>query len=212
MNNRFLLILAAVIVVLGGIFFFTREDSTEAPGGEQVAATQNTFGNNTTGVTVEEYGDFECPACSAYFPIVQQIKQDYAEKINFQFRHFPLVQIHPNAMIAARAAEAAGKQGKFWEMHDLLYGQQQSWAGRDNATVIFEDYATQLGLNIDQYKTDAAAKTTLDAINADVRVGQGVGVSATPTFVINGTRIEETPRSYEDFAKLIDEAIAKQKQ
>lgn len=205
MNNRFLLILAAIIVVLGGIFFFTRED--ESATNTAATPSNHVYGKADSTVTLVEYGDFECPACAAYFPIVQQVKANYEDKIAFQFRHFPLVQIHPNAMIAARAAEAAGKQDKFWEMHDLLYQQQSTWAKSQNASAIFEDYATQLGLNVDQFKADVAAQATLDTINADVREGQAAGVSATPTFVLNGKKLEGLQPTYESISKAIDEAL-----
>lgn len=204
MSNRFLLIVLACVVILGGVFFFTR-DNSDSGNVDTSNGTNHTQGSGS--VTLVEFGDFECPACAAYVPIVDQIKEEYGKKITFQFRHFPLIQIHPNAMLAARAAEAAGNQGKFWEMHDLLYGQQSTWSGSDNANAIFEDFATQLGLNIEQYKADAASAGTLDLINADVTIGKKLDVSATPTFVLNGERIETTPRNFEDFQKLIDEAI-----
>lgn len=212
MNNRFLLILLAIIVVLGGIFFFTRDESSDTANVSTDTASSNVYGKTDSSVTLVEFGDFECPACAAYFPIVQQIKADYGDKIAFQFRHFPLVQIHPNAMIASRAAEAAGKQGKFWEMHDLLYQQQQAWSKSSNANAIFESYATQLGLNLDQFKADVAAQSTLDAINADVKIGQGLKVNSTPTFVLNGQKIETTPQTYEAFKQLLDAELAKQPQ
>ncbi len=207
MNNRFLLILAAIVVVLGGVFLFTREE--ESGSSTAASPSNHVYGKADSSVQLVEYGDFECPACAAYFTVVQQIKETYQDKIGFQFRHFPLVQIHPNAMVASRAAEAAGKQGKFWEMHDLLYQQQNAWSQSQNATPIFEDYATQLGLNIDQFKADVAAQATLDTINADIREGQKSNISATPTFVLNGQKLEELQPTYEALSKLIDEALSK---
>ncbi len=209
MNNRFLLILISCIVVLGGIFFITKNNDDTASN-SQGTASQHITGKADSKVVLVEYGDFECPACAAYFPIVSQIKTDYKDKIAFQFRHFPLVQIHQNAMASSRAAEAAGKQGKFWEMHDLLYGQQDAWAKSSNATAIFEDYATQLGINVEQFKVDSASSAVLDTINADVGEGQKLNITGTPTFVLNGRVITETPQTYEAFAKILDEEINKQ--
>lgn len=206
MNKRFLLILAAIVLAFGGYFFLTR-DNNESSSQTKAQASNNVFGKADSTVTIVEYGDFECPACAAYFPIVQQIKADYKDKIAFQFRHFPLVQIHPNAMAASRAAEAAGKQDKFWEMHDVLYQQQNAWAKSQNASTIFEDFATQLGLNVDQFKTDMAAEATLETINADIREGQKVDVSGTPTFVLNGQKLNPTPQTYEAFAQRIDQEL-----
>ncbi len=210
MNNRFLLILISCIVILGGVFFITKNNKDDAASTSQGTASQHVTGKTDSKVVLVEYGDFECPACAAYFPIVSQIKTDYKDKIAFQFRHFPLVQIHQNAMASSRAAEAAGKQGKFWEMHDLLYSQQDAWAKSSNATAIFEDYATQLGINVDQFKTDSASSAVLDTINADVREGQNLKITGTPTFVLNGTVITETPQTYEAFAKILDAEINKQ--
>ena len=118
--------------------------------------------------------------------------------------------IHPNARAAHRAGEAASNQGKFWEMHDLLYENQQSWTNLSNVTSVFEGYAQQLELNMEQYKADVAKASTNDIINADITEGQKLKVTSTPTFFINGVRIEENPRDVAGFAKLIDKAIAKQ--
>lgn len=205
MNNRFLLVLLTIVVVLGGLFYFTR-DKQEAPD-TQASVSSHTYGKADSKVVLIEYGDFECPACAAYFPIVSRIKEDYKDRISFQFRHFPLVQIHANAMIASRAAEAAGKQNKFWEMHDLLYTNQDNWAKSQNASTIFEDYATQLGLNVDQFKSDVAAQSTVDTINADVREGQKLNIDSTPSFVLNGQKLENLQPSYEGLSKAIDEAL-----
>lgn len=205
MNNRFLLVLLTIVVVLGGLFYFTR-DKQETPD-SQASVSSHTYGKADSKVVLIEYGDFECPACAAYFPIVSKIKEDYKDRISFQFRHFPLVQIHANAMIASRAAEAAGKQGKFWEMHDLLYTNQDNWAKSQNASTIFEDYATQLGLNVDQFKSDVAAQSTVDTINADVREGQKLNIDSTPSFVLNGQKLENLQPSYEGLSKAIDEAL-----
>ena len=211
MNKRFLLVLVGIVLAFGAYFVFTN-NSDDQSNNSQAAASNHVYGKADSKVTVVEYGDFECPACAAYFTIVQQIKANYGDTIAFQFRHFPLVQIHQNAMAASRAAEAAGKQNKFWEMHDLLYTQQNAWAKSATANSIFEDYATQLGLSVEQFKTDMAAQSTLDTINADVREGQKLNVTGTPSFVINGQKIEETPQTYEAFAALIDAALKEQGQ
>lgn len=211
MNKQFIAIILVVIVGLFGILMFTRDNGkNEGSGGETTAQpTNHTVGAGNKNVTLIEYGDFQCPACKAYVPIVQQIKAEYGDDIKFQFRHYPLVQIHPNAFIASRAAEAAGKQNKFFEMHDLLYENQDIWAGSNDPTETFNGYATQLQLNLDQFKTDMNAQATADVINADVKAAKDIGANSTPTFVLNGTKIEQNPQSYEDFKKLIDNEIAK---
>lgn len=209
MNKQFLVIIAVIVVALFGVLMFTRDKGDSAGGGNPSAqATNHTVGAGQKNVTIVEYGDFQCPACKAYFPILKQIKEDYGDQIKFQFRHNPLTSIHPNAFIASRAAEAASKQGKFWEMHDILYQQQDSWVQSTDPTAIFVTYATQLNLNVDQFKSDLTSAAVSDAINADLKAGQGIGVNSTPTFIINDEKVEKNPPTLEDFKKLIDEKLA----
>jgi len=206
MNKRFVLILVGVAVVLGGLFWLTRDEAS-APQ-SQTQPSSHTYGEGAKAVTLVEYGDFQCPACGAYFPVIKQLKEEYKADITFQFRHFPLVQIHPNAMAAHRAAEAAAMQDKFWEMHDLLYENQQSWSTASNPARIFEDYAVNLSLNVEKFRQDVASITVNDIINADLKAGQALGADSTPTFVLDGKKLEEIPRDYEGFKKLIDDTIA----
>lgn len=212
MDKRFLLILTAIIVIFGGIFWFTKSKSSAPSGGDtsQNSGTNHLLGNNTTGVTLVEFGDYQCPACYQYYPLVKQLQEKYNDQIAFQFRNFPLVQIHPNAMLAARAAEAAGMQGKFWEMHDLLYTNQNSWSSQSNPTNIFVGYAQQLGLDTNKFTEDMNSAAVLAMINADVSAAQALGATGTPTFVLNGKKIE-SPQTLEEFSKVIDAAIAENK-
>lgn len=212
MSKRFIVTLMAIIAVLGGIFFLNREEAG-APdnGGDNTVQTSNhTQGEGTAGVTLVEYGDFQCPACGAYYPIVKGVKAKYGDKITFQFRHFPLSQSHPNAFAAHRAAEAAGLQGKFFEMHDLLYERQQAWSAVNNPVDTLNTYAEELGLDVEKFKQDFSSAAVNATINADIRAGQEVGANSTPTFVLNGDKIEELPRDQESFNKLIEDAIAEQ--
>jgi protein-disulfide isomerase len=115
-------------------------------------------------------------------------------------------------MLGSRAAEAAGKQGNFFEMHDLLYENQDNWSKVGNPNGVLEGYAKQLDLNIDQFKSDMASEETNNVINADRREGNAIGATSTPTFVINGKKVEKMPQTLDQFKKLIDEAIAKAQQ
>lgn len=205
MNKQFLIIVTIIVAALVGVFALTKNDDSSNGSGASGQPSNHVSGKSTR-VTLVEYGDFQCPACKSFFPIVKQIKEEYKDKITFQFRHFPLTQIHPNAFAAHRAAEAAGRQEKFFEMHDLLYENQDAWAQASNPTQIFENYASQLGLNIEQYKTDVASESASDTINADVKLGQQIGANSTPTFTLNGEKIDN-PKSLEEFKKLLDEAI-----
>ncbi len=205
MSKRFLLIFGVMVAVFAGLLLFKNDASAPTADGQ---LTNHTYGEGQSGVTVIEYGDFQCPACFSYFPLVSQIKEKYKDQITFQFRHFPIVSAHRNAMAAHRAAEAASRQDKFWEMHDLLYANQKTWEASNNAAQVFEGYATQIGLVMDQYKQDVVDASTGANIDADQKQGEKDGVQGTPTFFIDGKKYEtENIRSVEDFEKLIDEAI-----
>lgn len=215
MSNRFLLILGVLVLGFIGFLVFQKSDDQGASGvNGDIQASQHTLGEGTKGVTLVEYGDFACSACGTYFPILQQVKEKYGDEITFQFISFPLVQIpgHENAMSAHRAAEAASNQGKFWEMHDLLYERRQIWTQAQNASRIMEDYATELGLNVEQFKTDFQSSQVNDVINADIKSGQEFKVNSTPTFLINDEVIELPDPTLDAFSAVIDEAIAKANQ
>ncbi len=214
MDKQFLLVLGVIIAALVGVFAFTKEKAA-TPGTDTAQNSSQvgsrTVGEGTGGVTLVEYGDFECPACKSYYPIIQEIKKSYGDQIKFQFRHFPLVQIHQNAMLGSRAAEAANNQGKFFEMHDLLYENQDTWSKTTSPNSVLETFAKQLNLDVEKFKADMSSEATLKTINADIKTGQALGANSTPTFVINGKKIDKNPQSLEDFKKLIDEALAEKK-
>ncbi len=202
---------ALIAVFIGIVIYSNNKDNSSGNSGDSGAAGSNhVLGAGTDGVTIVEFGDFQCSACRSYFPVVKQIKEKYGDRIKIQFRHFPLVQIHRNAMVAHRSAEAAGRQGKFWEMHDLLYERQQAWEGSNNPTAIMEDYAAELGLNIDKFKADFASEEVNKTISADIKAGQAIGATSTPTFVLGDKVIEKLPTDVAGFSQLIDEEIARQ--
>jgi protein-disulfide isomerase len=211
MSNRFVGILVACVLVFLGLVFFTKKDAN-APNQANVTASNHVQGAGTTGVTLIEYGDFQCPACGSYYPIVKEVQSKYGDKIKFQFRSFPLVGLHPNAMTAHRAAEAADKQGKYWEMHDMLYERQSAWSTSKSAASIFKSYAQELGLDMDRYSLDVASAETQTIINKDIEQGKAINVTATPGFVLDGKLLENNPRDVEAFSALIDAAIAAKKQ
>lgn len=214
MNNRFALVLVGLVVLFGGIFFFTKKEANAPTNGTQQSAqvSHHVEGEGKKGVTLVEYGDFQCPACTAYHPLVKQVVEKYKTDITFQFVNFPLVQLHPNAMAAHRAAEAAGMQNKYWEMHDMLYERATEWNSANNASSIFQGYAAQLGLDVDKFKQDVASSQTNAIINADVAQGKKMGINSTPTFYLDGKKIDQAPQDVEGFSKLIDNAIAAKNQ
>lgn len=207
MSKQFIAILIVVILGLFGVFSLTKKSDSGSSGSSSAQPSEHKQGAGKKGVTLIEYGDLQCPACKSYYPLVKQVQQAYGDDITFQFRNYPLTQIHPHAFEAARAAEAAGKQGKFFEMHDLMYENQDTWTQAPDVEAVFETYAQQLGLNIDQFKSDVASEAVADTINADIKAGQAAGADATPTFVLDGKKINN-PGDLAGFKQLIDAEIA----
>ncbi len=134
-------------------------------------------------VELVEYGDFQCPHCSKAAAVVDQLRAEFGDRVRFAFRHFPLGKIHPLARKAAEAAEAAGAQGKFWEMHDALFAAAPAIAGPGLSRL-----AGELGLDVARFDADLTAGTYVDRVQADVSGGARSGVNGTPTFFVNGRR------------------------
>ncbi len=168
------------------------------------------FGSDSKKVVLIEYGDFQCPGCGSLFPKLKPLKEHYKDQLTFVFRDFPLTSIHPNAIAAATAAEAAGLQGKWWEYHDKLYENQTAWSGlsTDERGGVFERYAKELGLNIDQFKKDIKSSKLSEKIKRDQALGKKIGITATPTLVLNGKTLAQDKWSTpEDLENIIREAI-----
>ena len=162
-------------------------------------------GNPQATVTLLEYADFQCPACALYHPILKQVEQELGDKIKIVFRHFPLRSIHRKAQIAGQAVEAAGLQGKFWEMHDILFERQSAWVDGDHEE-LFSSYAQELGLNVEQFKNDLESPNTKNKVDGDYLSAMGAKLNSTPSFFVNGRKITN-PRTYEEFKILINEAL-----
>lgn len=211
MSKTSVLIITGVAVAAAGAVYVAVGRGASPGGGtasiiDALGANDHIKGNPAAKVILVEYSDFQCPACGAYYPLLRKLADEYATDITFAYRHFPLQQ-HANAVPAARAAEAAGMQGKFWEMHNMLFEHQDAWAEEANPTETFMGYAHELGLNGDQFRRDYAADAGRDRAKADFQSGLRAGVNATPTFFLNGKKIEN-PRSYDAFKAFFDAAIA----
>lgn len=183
-------ILVVVVAGMIGLFVLANKSSnTPLPAGSKTKIVRATSHEEGTGpVQFVEFGDFQCPACGAAFPNVQQVLAKYQGKISFYFRNFPLTQLHPNAMAGANAAEAAAAQGKYWQMHDKLYETQTQWADLPNPTDYFISLAQSLGLNTDEFSSAIQSKKYQSVINQDIADGNALGIDATPTFYIDGTQ------------------------
>ncbi|MBN1168569.1 thioredoxin domain-containing protein [Candidatus Woesebacteria bacterium] len=158
-------------------------------------------------VTVIEYSDFQCPACEAYQPIVNRLAEEFSDSVRIVFRHFPLVSIHNNAFDAARAAEAAGKQNRFWEMHDKLFEDQDSWSEDNTPKDKFMNYASQLGLDLDRFEDDLSSKEIENKINLHIFQANQLGLNSTPTFIVNDKKIDN-PQGYEALRSLIEQKLS----
>jgi len=152
----------------------------------EVGARDHVLGSPDAAVTLVEYGDFECEFCGRAYPELKRLLKQVGGKVRFVFRHFPIPEDHPHAQHAAEVAEAAAAQGKFWEMHDLLYEHQSALTDEDLLR-----YARQLGLDMARTQRELAAHTYAPVVRQDFMGGVRSGVSGTPRFFINGRRHEE---------------------
>ncbi len=211
MNKSFWIILVGAVVALGGIFIVLGGKAEDTASGEfafvEPLINQQEH-DHATGegkkATIVEYADFQCPYCGTYFPLLDQVKQTYGDDVKVIFRNFPIPSSHPQALAAHRAAEAASRQDKFWEMHDLIFSNQEAWSGNDGAATLFETFAEQLGLNMETYRADVESESVLAKITADTNSGKSLNVKATPTIFLNGEVLETPPTSLEEWDKLIN--------
>jgi protein-disulfide isomerase len=157
---------------------------------------------------LEEFGDFECPPCGLLHPILKTIHNEFGTRLRLVFREFPLVPTHAHALAAARAAEAAGLQGKFWEMHDLIYENQTAWHDAFDVRPIFEGYAAKIGLNVEQFKRDINSPIVEQRIFLDGKRGHALGVKGTPTVFLNGREVPFESLAPEKLRALINAELA----
>ena len=165
-------------------------------------------GNSNAPLTLVEYGDYQCPACASFNVVINEVLRRYGDKVRLEFRHYPLTPLHANAMQAAIAVEAAGEQGHYWEMHDVLLESQQQWAHAANPQSAFTDIAARIGLDQKRFMQSLQAPEEFQQrIANDVTGGRGAHVEATPTFFLNGRQLEKIQATVEYFAAAIDEEL-----
>ncbi len=205
-NKIILIVLAATFVlVVGGVLLLGKPtNSTQSTNiNSSVLVPEGVY--QTTGfvdgkylaasasakITLVEFGDYVCPACGTYEPIIKKLLSDHAGKINYVFRNYPL-SYHTNAIPASYAVEAAGLQGKYWEMHEKIFTTQNEWSSLSDPVGVFVEYARDLGLDIDKFSSDMNSQTIKDKVQRDYNDGNTVGLTETPTFYINGVKAELT--------------------
>ena len=162
-------------------------------------------GESDAKINIIKYSDYQCPACKYFVSIEEQLKEEYGEEISITTKHFPL-NMHEHAQLASRVAEAARQQGKYQEMHDLIFDGQEQWA-RGNAESIFIGYAKSLDMDMEQFRNDMNSADMQRKVMADKREGLSLNVNSTPTYFINGTKLENNPRTFTQFKAIIDSLI-----
>ena len=208
-------LVAAVVLVLGVIVAVTQFGEDETPKTsaqvQQTLVREDSHKLQTAAdgkVTMVEFLDFECESCGAAYPTVEKLRAEYKDKITYVVRYFP-IQSHPNALNAAKAAEAAARQGKFEAMYLQLFDNQTTWGHKQEPqTALFEDYAKKIGLDVDKFRADVADPATEKRIVTDAEDGQAAGVDSTPTFFINGEKFTGE-YSYAGLKGAIDTALTK---
>ena len=190
--------------LIGGLVYLSQRDKTDVSTIDvttvQTASAQNgniadhTYGNMNSKVILIEYGDFQCPYCGQAHPQVKSVTEAYKDKIAFIFRNYPLPTMHPNAKAAAAAVEAAGLQGKYWEMNNKIYETQNDWnnLSTDKRTDIFVSFAKAVGVkDTEKFKTDMSGQDVNKKINFDLALGNKAKVTGTPSFYLNGTKVTD---------------------
>jgi protein-disulfide isomerase len=187
------LVLAAAVGA--GLWYFnsSRQTVGEVAAGEPGAEPARALGPEGAPVVLEEFGDYQCAACKQVFPDVEAIKREYGDRLRFVFRHYPITSMHPHALVAAHAAEAAGQQGKFWEMHRALYERQQVWSRTPDPRPLFESYAREAGLDVERFRRDIGGPEADARLVADHARARSLNVESTPTFFLNGRKLPPTP-------------------
>ncbi len=212
MTKEVKIMILVFVVIFGGLGFLISRNNkistTPVAKEKLVTATSHSTTSPDAKVNIVEFGDFQCPACAAAFPIVEELLAFYKDnpQVNFVFRNFPLPQ-HQYAMLTANAAEAAGAQGKYWEMYSLIYSHQDDWVNSVDPMSVLVGYASQLKLDVNKFKAEVSANKYDSVINQDKQEGVSLGINSTPTFFINGVKAVGI-QSLADFKARVDAALA----
>lgn len=198
-----MIVLGTLLVAFVGLLVFTKSSNPEVTSD----GSTNIYGKQDSKVTLTEYVDFQCEACYAFYPTVKQVKELYKDKVKFQIKNFPIATSHPFARMGATYAEAAARQGKFFEMHDKIFEGQPVWSKTQKPTEYFDTYAEEIGLDMTKLKEDLKSKEVNAVINADLAEVKKLGGNGTPTFALNGKKIDNPENTVEAFSRVLDEAL-----
>lgn len=203
MKNPWVIIGILIVVLFGGAMWFS--NASNERNNEGVEVLTHVKGNPDAAVVLTEYSDLQCPACAAFAPVISDMLETYGDAVRFEYKHYPLVSIHPFALNAAIAAEAAGQQGKFFEYHDLLFANQQQWSSSAIPTGAFMAYAEELGLDVELFERHMKSTVLRDKVRAELDAARELGLTSTPSFFLNGQRMQFS--TYEEFLAQIAAAV-----
>jgi Na+:H+ antiporter, NhaA family len=201
--------LVATVALSAWYFASPRREAGALAVGERGAEPARALGPESAPVVLEEFGDYQCPPCAQVFPEVEAVRREYGERLRFVFRHYPVTSLHPHALLAAHAAEAAGLQGKFWEMHRALYENQQIWTRTPDPRPLFENYARGLRLDVERFRRDLGGRESDERVVADHARARSLGVEAAPTFFLNGRRLPPASGTGRELRSQINRELAK---
>jgi protein-disulfide isomerase len=204
-------IIAAVLVTAVGVgLLMFRSSQPQPPPTPTPASGSRATSNGPASkgvVTIDEYGDYQCPPCGGLHPILRTLKGEYGGRIQIAFHHFPLPQLHNHALEASYAAAAAGLQGKFWEMHNMLYDNQSVWSQVGDFRPILINFARQIGLDVPRFTRDMDGLQVVTIVSEDTRRGSALGVNSTPTVFINDQLIPNENLTVEGLRKEINQRL-----
>jgi len=203
-----IVLVAAVSVTYVLVRSSRQQKANPTDAGPPGAEPSHVRGNSDAKVTLEEFGDFQCPSCGAFYRELRKTEEEFGPRLRVVFREFPLQPPHAHAVLAAEAAEAAGLQGRFWEMHDKLYENQNTWSDAKDVKAVFVDYAKQIGLDADRFSRDLDSDEVNQRITLDGIRGHALGVTGTPTVFINGDLIKFEFYTQAGLREVINKALS----
>jgi len=202
MKNPWVILGVLTVLLIGGSIWYSSTVTEDNNIG--IVITDHIKGNPEATVVLTEFSDFQCPACAAFQPVLAELLTNYGDQMKLEYKHFPL-PIHSLSQAAARAAEAAGQQGKFFEFHDVLFEKQSEWTASPNPTGTFVSYAAALGLDEELFRRHFNASMIRDRVRDDLNDARDRELTGTPTFFLNGERMQF--QTYQEFIEQVVAAI-----
>lgn len=185
------------LIAAGGALYFSLSSNSDS------SASSNNSGEQTAQkVEILKYSDFQCPACRTFVPMEEDLKNEFGDMVEITYKHFPLSGFQ-YSRLAAHSAEAAREQGHFDEMHDLIFENQAEWS-QGNARELFEEYAEDIGLDMEQFREDVESDEIAGRVESNRQEGIRRTVTSTPTFFINGRKLQQNPQNYEQFKSIVE--------